>query len=62
MNIVSSKEFVNTREKRYKEPDDDFYRAITMDEFKIRAREVVKNVHKRYTNECNNITQSTRVS
>ena len=62
MNVVSSKEFVNTREKRCKEPDDDFYRAITMDEFKIRAREVVKNVHKRYTNECNNITQSTRVS
>ena len=36
-------------------PDDDFRRAITMDEFKVRAREVVKAAYTRYTNECNHI-------
>ena len=44
------------------EPDDDFRSAISMDEFKIRAREVVKKAYKRYINERNHITQGTRIS
>jgi len=44
------------------EPDEDFYSAITMDEFKIRAREVVKNAHKRYINEHRNIAKGTCIS
>jgi len=56
MNVVSSKEFVNTREKRYKEPDDDFYRAITMDEFIEKALVMVDKVDRMYAKkECNNI-------
>jgi len=37
------------------EPDDIFRSAITMNEFRKRAAETVKNVHNRYVNECNNI-------
>ena len=44
------------REQQILEPDDDFYRAISMEEFKKKARIVVKNAYKRYTNERNNIT------
>jgi hypothetical protein len=50
------------REQQILEPDDDFYRAISMDEFKERARVVVEDAYKRYTNERNNITGSTRIS
>lgn len=39
------------REEVVFQPDDDFYRSITMDEFKERARGVVTAVHKRYANE-----------
>ncbi|MCL2041336.1 MAG: hypothetical protein FWG84_04770 [Bacteroidales bacterium] len=52
----------NDRKKRHKTPDEDFYRAITMDEFKIRAREVVEKAYKRYINERNHITPCTRIS
>ena len=62
MNAVSCKEFADTKTQRFKKPDEDFYRAITMDEFKIRARGVVKNAYNRYINERNNIAQGTRVS
>ena len=56
MNVVSSKEFVNIREKRYKEPDEDFYRAITMDAFIEKALIMVDKVDKMYAKkECNNI-------
>ena len=44
------------------EPDDDFRRALSVTEFKEKAREVVKNVYKRYMDECDNITRGTRVS
>jgi len=44
------------------QPDDDFYRSITMDEFKERAREVVTAAYKKYTNERNNFAESARVS
>ena len=44
------------------EPDEDFYRSITMEEFKIKAREVVEKVYKRYTNERNNTARNTCVS
>jgi len=44
-----------TKPQAILEPDDDFRRAITMDEFKIRAREVVKAAYKRYTDERNHI-------
>jgi hypothetical protein len=50
------------REQQILEPDDDFHRAISMDEFKKRARVVVENAYKRYTNERNNITGSIRIS
>ena len=50
------------RKKRHKTPDADFYRAITMDEFKIRAREVVEKAYKRYIHERNHITPCTRIS
>ena len=50
------------REQQILEPDDDYYRAISMEEFKERARVVVENAYKRYTNERNNITGSTRIS
>ena len=43
----------------YFEPDEDFYNSISIEEFKIRAREVVKQAYERYTNERNNITEST---
>ena len=43
----------------YKEPDDDLRRAITMDEFKERAHEVVKAAYQRYTNERNHLTGRT---
>jgi hypothetical protein len=39
------------------EPDEDFYSAITMDEFRKRARVMVENVHNRYFNESNHIAQ-----
>ena len=32
------------------EADDDFYKSITMDEFRKRAKIVVQNVHNRYLN------------
>ena len=48
--------------KKYKKPDVDFYRAITMGEFKLRAREVVEKAYKKYTNECNNTTGSAELS
>ena len=54
MNVISCEEFIDTQTQRFKEPDEDFYRAITMDEFKIRARGVVKNAYNRYINERNN--------
>ena len=61
---------VETREGRFKnpyanieqqvfEPDEDFYRSISIEEFKIKAREVVEKVYKRYTNERNNTTRNT---
>ena len=59
-NYLSTKNV--TREQQILEPDDDFYRAISMDEFKERARIVVENAYKRYTNERNNITGSIRIS
>jgi len=34
------------------EPDDDFRRALSVEEFKKRARVVVENAYKRFTNEC----------
>ena len=40
------------------EPDDDFRSAITMDEFRERARIMVENVHNRYYNESNYIAAS----
>ena len=41
------------------EPDDDFRRALSVEEFKKKAREVVEKAYKRYTNERNNTTRST---
>jgi hypothetical protein len=49
------------REQQILEPDDDFYRAISMEEFKDRARVVVENAYKRYTNERKNITGCSRI-
>ena len=49
---------VPEKKRNHKKPDDDFRRAITMDEFKERAREVVKTAYKRYTNERNHIAGS----
>jgi len=43
-------------------PDDDLRRAISMDEFKMRAREVVKAAYKRYINERSYIAESAGVS
>jgi len=48
--------------KKRLKPDDDLHKAITMDEFKIRAREVVKAAYKRYINERSYITESSGVS
>ena len=53
---------INTKERVYYEPDEDFYESITIDEFKIKAREVVENAYKRYIHEHNNLTESTCVS
>ena len=39
------------------EPDDDFRRAISMDEFRKRAQVMVENVHNRYFNESNHLAQ-----
>ena len=50
------------QEKTRLKPDDDFRRAISMDEFKARAREVVTQAYNRYTDERNNSTRSTTVS
>jgi hypothetical protein len=46
---------------RVLEPDDDFRRAITMDELRRRVKE---NIHQWYSerNECNSITGGTAVS
>jgi hypothetical protein len=44
------------------EPDDDLRRAITMDEFRKRAREVVEKAYKRHLNESNYIAGGARVS
>jgi len=46
------------KERVYFEPDDDFYRSISVDEFRERAREVVKAAYKRYKNESDNFTGS----
>ena len=40
------------------EPDEDFYKSITMEEFRKRAKVVVQNVHNRYFNESHNIASS----
>ena len=40
------------------EPDENYYRAITMGEFKERARETVEAAYKRYKNESDNFTGS----
>ena len=49
MTVVSSKEFVSN-ENKYEvlEPDDDFHNAISADEFKERALEIVEKVHNMY--------------
>ena len=35
------------------EPDEDFYRSISIEEFQERAREVVETAYKRFINERN---------
>ena len=40
---------ISNRERKYKTPDDDLRRAITMDEFKERALDMVENIHNMYT-------------
>ena len=40
------------------QPDEDFYRSISADEFKERAREVVKAAYKRHKNERDISTKS----
>ncbi|MCL2130993.1 MAG: hypothetical protein FWH36_00840 [Lentimicrobiaceae bacterium] len=52
---------INDSENDYLNPDEDFYRAITMEEFKIKAREVVEKAYNRYTNERNHITRSSSI-
>jgi hypothetical protein len=57
--------FIVSNAKEYDEvlePDDDFRRAISMEEFKQRAHKVVEKAYKRYTNERNNITGNTGIS
>jgi len=55
MQPATVREFTNLntkpviREQQILEPTDDFYRAISMEEFKERARVVVENAYKRYT-------------
>ena len=49
--------FEKTKERVF-EPDDDFYRSISADEFKERAREVVKAAYNRYKNERDIFTES----
>jgi predicted transcriptional regulator len=45
-----------SHERVYHEPDEDFYRSISMDEFKERALEMVKRIDKMYAkNESNHI-------
>jgi len=50
------------KKRVYYEPDEDFYKSITIDEFKKRAIKVVEKAYKRYINERNNITEGTRIS
>ena len=40
------------------EPDDDFRSAISMDEFRKKARVMVENVHNRYYHESNHFAAS----
>ena len=49
-------------EQQVLEPDDDFYKAISMEDFKERAREVVKAAYKRYKNESDNSPKSASIS
>jgi len=48
MNVVGSKKFTATKTKRYKAPDDDFRRAISMDEFIERALVRLEKIDKMY--------------
>ena len=51
----------NTKERVYYEPDDDFYRSISMNELRKRVKE---DIHQWYKgkNESNSITRSTAIS
>ena len=48
MTVVSCKKFTGAKTKRYKAPDDDFRRAITMDEFIERALVRLEKIDKMY--------------
>ena len=56
--IVTS---VDEKKKQHKKPDEDFYRAITMDELRRRVKEDIHQWYKE-RDECNSITRSTAVS
>jgi len=74
MAVINSKEFsvsqikannINgaaVKERVYYEPDEDFYKSITAEEFRKKAHEVVEKAYKKYTNECNNTTGSAELS
>ena len=39
---------ISVKERVYYEPDEDFYRSISADEFKEKALEIVRKVHNLY--------------
>ena len=51
----------NDKQKKYLEPDDDFRRAISMDELRKRVKEDIQQWYKE-RNESNSITRSTTIS
>ena len=50
------------KERVYYEPDEDFYQSITAEEFRESAHKTVERAYKKYTNERNNTTGSSRLS
>jgi len=41
-----------TKERVYHEPDDDFYRSVSVDEFRKKLVVMLENVDKKYQNTC----------
>jgi len=50
--VYASAGEANSRERVYYEPDEDFYRSLSAEEFRGRLIEVVNKIDKKYAKQC----------